>query len=136
MTSVLFVIVASSVVLSTFLPLASFSSIPNSSINAPLVPEPSSLDTTVIVWLFDEEPALPVYEAFDAEPELPHATIVPMHITLIATAANLFQFFILMFFSSFFIKKIMFWKDFSFLSTLLSYLNRCKIHYHVFLKSM
>ena len=68
MTSVLFVIVASSVVLSTFLPLASFSSIPNSSINAPLVPEPSSLDTTVIVWLFDEEPALPVFESFDAEP--------------------------------------------------------------------
>ena len=41
-------IVASSVVLSIFSPLASFSSTPNSSMNAPLVPEPSSREYTEI----------------------------------------------------------------------------------------
>ena len=46
-TDVLFVMLASSVVISTF-SSPCFSSIPNSSINAPLVPEPSSRDTTVI----------------------------------------------------------------------------------------
>ena len=38
--------IASSVVLSTLFPSASFSSIPNNSMNAPLVPEPSSRDNT------------------------------------------------------------------------------------------
>ena len=47
-TEVLFVILAASVVLSTLFPSASFSSIPNSSMNAPLVPEPSSLEQIVI----------------------------------------------------------------------------------------
>ena len=47
-TSVLFVILASSVVWSTLFPFSSFCSIPKSSINAPLVPDPSSLETTVI----------------------------------------------------------------------------------------
>ena len=45
-TDVLFVMIASSVVLSTLFPSASFSSIPNNSMNAPLVPEPSSRDNT------------------------------------------------------------------------------------------
>ena len=39
--------IASSVVLSTLFPSASFSSIPNNSMNAPLVPEPSSRDNTL-----------------------------------------------------------------------------------------
>ena len=43
----LFVTLASSVVISTFSPSFS-SSIPNSSTNAPRVPEPSSRDTTVM----------------------------------------------------------------------------------------
>ena len=43
----LFVIIASSVVLSTLFPSASFSSIPNNSMNAPLVPDPSSRDSTL-----------------------------------------------------------------------------------------
>ena len=43
----LFVMIASSVVLSTLFPSASFSSIPNNSMNAPLVPEPSSRDNTL-----------------------------------------------------------------------------------------
>ena len=47
-TDVLFVIFAASVVLSTLFPSASFSSIPNSSMNAPLVPDPSSLEQIVI----------------------------------------------------------------------------------------
>ena len=47
-TEVLFVISAVSTVRSTFLPSASFCSIPISSINAPLVPEPSSRDSTEI----------------------------------------------------------------------------------------
>ena len=46
-TDVLFVILASAVVISTFSPSFS-SSTPKSSTNAPLVPEPSSLDTTEI----------------------------------------------------------------------------------------
>ena len=43
----LFVMIASSVVLSTLFPSASFSSIPNNSMNAPLVPDPSSRDNTL-----------------------------------------------------------------------------------------
>ena len=39
--------IASSVVLSTLFPSASFSSIPNNSMNAPLVPDPSSRDNTL-----------------------------------------------------------------------------------------
>jgi len=49
---VLFTTIALSVVLSTLFPFASFSSIPKSSINAPLVPEPSSRETTTISLLF------------------------------------------------------------------------------------
>ena len=47
-TEVLLVISASSVVLSTFSPASFLLSMPNSSMNAPLVPEPSSRETTVI----------------------------------------------------------------------------------------
>lgn len=70
-TDVLFVTLASSVVLSTLLPSASFSSIPNNSINAPLVPDPSSLDTTVIALLLsNSEPELSPVPVPAESPEL------------------------------------------------------------------
>ena len=47
-TEVLFVICASSVVRSSFSPASFFCSMPNSSMNAPRVPEPSSRERTVI----------------------------------------------------------------------------------------
>ena len=52
-TAVELVIAAEEVVLSTFLPLPSFSSIPNSSINAPRVPDPSSREVTLMGASFD-----------------------------------------------------------------------------------
>ena len=61
-TSVLFVMIASSVVLSIFSPASFFSSTPNSSMNAPLVPEPSSRDTTLMYSLLSKSPV-----AADAE---------------------------------------------------------------------
>ena len=73
-TEVEFVIFASSVVMSTLLPSASFSSIPKSSTNAPLVPDPSSRERMVI------SPDAPVWSALSAVlsfPLLPHPTMVP-----------------------------------------------------------
>ena len=49
--------IASSVVLSTLFPSASFSSIPNNSMNAPLVPDPSSRDNTLIYSLASKSAA-------------------------------------------------------------------------------
>ena len=48
MTAVELVMAAAGVVMSTLSPLASFCSMPNSSMNAPRVPEPSSRERTVI----------------------------------------------------------------------------------------
>ena len=59
MTEVLLVISAVSMVISILLPSASFCSMPRSSMNAPLVPEPSSRDSTVIAPLM-EPPAASV----------------------------------------------------------------------------
>ena len=47
---------ASTVVLSTFVPSAAFSSTPNSSMKAPLVPEPSSRELTLISLLVSKSP--------------------------------------------------------------------------------
>ena len=88
MISVLLEMIALEVVLSTLLPSASFSSTPVSSTKAPLVPEPSSRDTTLIGWLAlppEDEPASEL-----AFPLLPQPVInAAAHITLIATANNL-----------------------------------------------
>ncbi|WP_370843057.1 hypothetical protein [Gemmiger formicilis] len=48
---------AASVVLSTFLPSAFFSSTPVSSMKAPRVPEPSSREMTVMSWSASKSPA-------------------------------------------------------------------------------
>ena len=98
-TDVLFVTLASSVVLSTLLPSASFSSIPNNSINAPLVPDPSSLDTTVIALLLsNSEPALsPVPVPAESPELLPQPVRHPAIITALKTVANTFFIFIICF---------------------------------------
>ena len=60
--------------MSTLLPSASFSSIPKSSTNAPLVPDPSSRERMVI------SPDAPVWSELSAVlsfPLLPHPTMVP-----------------------------------------------------------
>ena len=105
MTEVLFVMFASSVVISIFSPFTS-SSMPNSSTKAPRVPEPSSLDTTVMSLVLSQSPdvsfeplsAVPLSDSvpdaasvlFPASSFPPHAaspnTITPASIT----AANLF----------------------------------------------
>ena len=85
--------------LSTFCPLASFSSIPNSSINAPLVPEPSSLETIVISddvsksALASVLASLPVESALESEFDPPHPVASPATIpTTAAIAINFFNF--------------------------------------------
>ena len=69
-TEVEFVMAAASVVMSTLLPAASFSSSPNSSMNAPRVPEPSSREYTEISLLawFADESLFDESEPFDAQP--------------------------------------------------------------------
>ena len=88
-TDVLFVIFAASVVLSTLFPSASFSSIPNSSMNAPLVPDPSSLEQIVI------------------SPEAAAIAVVPIVATpnnaAIATAKPFFMIYFLLFFAVLFV---------------------------------
>ena len=89
MISVLLEMIASAVVLSVLLPSASFSSTPVSSTKAPLVPEPSSRETTLIGWLAlpesDPEPASELL----APLLLPQPVInAAVHITLIAIANN------------------------------------------------
>ena len=58
MTDVLLVTVASVVVLSTFSPFTS-SSTPKSSTNAPLVPDPSSREMTLMLPPEEDPPSLP-----------------------------------------------------------------------------
>ena len=84
-TDVEFVISAVEIVLSILLPSASFSSIPNSSINAPLVPDPSSREITVISSLA----------------ALPHPVIAPISMADAKTPMIAF-FNFLIFFVSFF----------------------------------
>ena len=89
-TAVLFVISAVSVVLSIFSPASFFSSMPNSSINAPLVPEPSSRETTVIV----PSAAPPCALSLLPQPaNIPTATVIAK-----ATANTFFIFISLLFF--------------------------------------
>ena len=72
MTEVLLVMFASSVVISIFSPSTS-SSIPNSSTKAPRVPEPSSLETTVMSLLLSQSLlfSLPASELLSAVSALP-----------------------------------------------------------------
>ena len=60
---------AASVVLSTFLPSAFFSSTPVSSMKAPRVPEPSSREMTVISWSVSKSPVLSAGAASEAASE-------------------------------------------------------------------
>ena len=95
-TDVLFVMLASSVVLSTFSPEASFSSIPNNSIKAPLVPEPSSLETTEIS--FAASNSVSAFPSVLSElPEFPHPTAIEATIATVAVNAKNFFIFIFTF---------------------------------------
>src|SRR5699024_10736931 len=70
MTEVELVMAAAAVVMSTFSPLESSSSMPNSSTNAPRVPEPSSREYTEMLPEDDEPPSDP--ELPDAQPNSPN----------------------------------------------------------------
>ena len=87
MTDVEFVMAADVVVMSTFSPLASFSSMPMSSTNAPRVPEPSSREytetspvgTVPAALSASPEPALPPPEQ-PMRPNAPSASRAPIAI--------------------------------------------------------
>ena len=76
-TEVLLVISAASVVWSTLLPLASFTSMPNSSMKAPRVPEPSSREMTVILPVMPVSSTDAAEEGEDASPPV-EPSLVPL----------------------------------------------------------
>ena len=84
-TDVEFVICTLDVVLSTLFPSLSFCSIPNNSMKAPLVPDPSSLDTAVI---FSSD------AAFLSSLELPPHPVKRLDAATVATA-NVNNFFLI-----------------------------------------
>ena len=77
---------AASVVLSTFLPSAFFSSTPVSSMKAPRVPEPSSREMTVISWSVSKSPAGAASEAASEETASVEAAVLSAAVSAVESA--------------------------------------------------